>query len=107
MGNINYKTTYNGRLKLTKFASDLRVLQNEISTLNDKVSQFKVTLGSKNQLLYVLVSKEDHIHISCVPRSKQRVEKSFTHCTVLSFIYSIFFLVGLVAPYTVRARFLL
>ena len=69
----------------------------------------KKTRNGAEQSSHILGPKLDHVKDTLVvSRSKNRpLDKAVTQRTVLNFVSSVFDPVGLVAPYTVRARLLL
>ena len=98
-----------GGFKLTKFVSNVKEIQKELCTSSDILSQVKEILSSEGQESHVLGLKWDHALDTLVfSRGVNReLKDTVTQRTVLSFVSSVFDPIGLVAPYTVRARLLL
>ena len=99
-----------GGFKLTKFVSNVTKINKELNppqSAPQRESKNIVTCGDNSS--HVLGLKWDHIHDTLVvSRSVNReLKNSITQRTVLSFVSSVFDPIGLVAPYTVRARLLL
>ena len=98
-----------GGFKLTKFVSNVKEIQKKLCTSSDNLSQVKEILSSEGQESHVLGLKWDHVlDTLVVSRGVNReLKDAVTQRTVLSFVSSVFDPIGLVAPYTVRARLLL
>ena len=99
-----------GGFHLTKFISNV----NDVTTAFDPdnhESNFSVKdiCRSPDQSSHVLSLKWNHVKdILVVSRGVDRpLDKAITQRTVLSFVSSVFDPIGLVAPYTMKARFLL
>ena len=97
-----------GGFKLTKFVSNVKEIQKELCTSSDNLSQVKEILSSEGQESHVLGLKWDHVlDTLVVSRGVNRdLKDTVTKRTVLSFDSSVFDPIGLVTPYTVRARLL-
>ena len=97
-----------GGFSLTKFVSNADEITNpeDCETLSSPIK--KICNGAE-QSSHVLGLKWHHVKDTLVvSRSVDRpLDKATTQRTVLSFVSSVFDPVGLVAPYTVRARRLL
>ena len=94
---------------MTKFVSNVKEIQKEVCTSSDNLSQVKEILSSEGQESHVLGLKWDLVlDTLVVSRGLNReLKDTITQRTVLSFVSSVFDPIGLVAPYTVRARLLL
>ena len=100
-----------GGFNLTKFVSNADEIT---STMNPEESEtssspIKEICNGAEQSSHVLGLKWDHVKDTLVVSSgvDRPLDKAITQRTVLSFVSSVFDPVGLVAPFTVRARLLL
>ena len=89
--------------------SNVKEIQKELCTSSDNLSQVKEILSSEGQESHVLGLKWDHVLDTLVVSRGviRELKDTVTQRTVLSFVSSVFDPIGLVAPYTVRARLLL
>ena len=99
-----------GGFKLTKFISNVTKINKELNppqSAPQQESKNIVTCGDNSS--HVLGLKWYHIDDTLVVSRgvNRELKNSITQRTVLSFVSSIFDPIGLVAPYTVRARLLL
>ena len=99
-----------GRFKLTKFISNVTKINKELNppqSAPQRESKNIVTCGDNSS--HVLGLKWDHIDDTLVVSCgvNRELKNSITQRTVLSFVSSVFDPIGLVAPYTVKERFLL
>ena len=99
-----------GGFHLTKFVSNVPDVTTALDPDNrESNSSVKDICASPDQSSHVLRLKWDHIKDTLVvSRGVDRpLDKAITQRTVLSFVSSVFDPIGLVAPYTVKARLLL
>ena len=100
-----------GGFNLTKFVSKADEITSAMNPEESETSSspIKETCNGAEQSSHVLGLKWDHVKDTLVvSRGVDRpLDKAITQRTVLSFVSSAFDPVGLVAPYTVRARLLL
>ena len=83
-------------LKLTKLASNVKEIQKKLCTSSDNLSQVKEILSSEDQESHVLGLKWDHVlDTLVVSRGVNReLKDTVTQRTVLSFVSSVFDLLG-------------
>ena len=100
-----------GGFNLTKFVSNADEITSAMNPEESETlsSPIKEICNGTEQSSHVLGLKWDHVKDTLVvSRGVDRpLDKAITQRTVLSFVSSVFDPVGLVAPYTVRARLLL
>ena len=100
-----------GGFNLTKFVSNADEITSAMNPEESETSSspIKEICNGAEQSSHVLGLKWDHVKDTLVvSRGVDRpLDKAITQRTVLSFVSSVFDPVGLVAPYTVRARLLL
>ena len=100
-----------GGFNLTKFVSNADEITSAMIPEESKTSSspIKEICNGAEQSSHVLGLKWDHVKDTLVvSRGVDRpLGKAITQRTVLSFVSSVFDPVGLVAPYTIRARLLL
>ena len=100
-----------GEFNLTKFVSNADEITSAMNREESETSSspIKDICNGAEQSSHVLGLKWDHVKDTLVvSRGVDRpLDKAITQRTVLSFVFSVFDPVGLVAPYTVRARLLL
>ena len=100
-----------GGFNLTKFVSNADEITSAMNPAESETSSstIKEICNGAEQSSHVLGLKWDHVKDTLVvSRGVDRpLDKAITQQTVLSFVSSVFDPVGLVAPYTVRARLLL
>ena len=99
-----------GGFRLTKFVSNVLDVTTALDPDNrESNSSVKDICASPDQSSHVLGLKWDHVNDTLVvSRGVDRpLDKAITQRTVLSFVFSVFDPIGLVAPYTVKARLLL
>ena len=99
-----------GGFHLTKFGSNMPEVITALDPGNrESNSSVKDICASPDQSSHVLGLKWDHVKDTLVvSRGVDRpLDKAITQRTVLSFVSSVFDPIGLVAPYTVKARLLL
>ena len=100
-----------GGFNLTKFVSNADEITSAMNPEDCETSSspIKEICNGAEQSSHVLGLKWDHVKDTLVvSRGVNRpLDKAITQLTVLSFVFSVFDPVGLVAPYTVRARLLL
>ena len=100
-----------GGFNLTKFVSNADKITSAFNPEDCETSSspIKEILNRAEQSSHVLGLNWDHVKDTLVvSRGLDRPpDKAITQRTVLSFVSSVFDPVGLVAPYTVRARLLL
>ena len=100
-----------GGFNLTKFVSNADEITSAMNPEESETSSstIKEICNGAEQSAHVLGLKVDHVKDTLVVsrRVDRPLNKAITQRTVLSFVSSVFDPVGLVAPYTVRARLLL
>ena len=99
-----------GGFRLKKFVSNALDVTTALDPDNrESNSSVKDICASPDQSSHVLSLKWDHLKETLVvSRGNDRpLDKAITQPTVLSFVSSVFDPIGLVAPYTVKARLLL
>ena len=99
-----------GDFHLTKFVSNVPDVTAALDPDNhESNSSVKDICSSPDQLSHVLGLKWDHVKDTLVvsKRVDRPLNKAITQLTVLSFVFSVFDPIGLVAPYTVKDRLLL
>ena len=99
-----------GGFHLTKFVSKVTDVTTALDPDNrESNSSVKDICASPDQSSHVLGLKWDHVQDTLVAsRGVDRpLDKAITQRTLLSFVSSVFDPIGLVAPYTVKARLLL
>ena len=110
LGRDLFSTLKLGGLCLTKFVSNVPDVTTALDPDNrESNSSVKDICASPDQSSHVLGLKWDHVKDTLVvSRGVDRPQdKAITQRTVLSFVSSVFDPIGLVAPYTVKARLLL
>ena len=99
-----------GGFKLTKFICNVTKINKELSPPQSAPQQeSKNVVTCRDNSSHVLGLKWDYIDDTLVVSRgvNRELKNSITQRTVLSFVSSVFDPIGLVAPYTVRARLLL
>ena len=99
-----------GGFYLKKFVRNVPDVTTTLDPENpESNSSVKDICASPDQSSHVLGLKWDHVKDTLVVSREfdRPLDKAITQRTVLSFVSSVFDLIGLVAPYTVKARLLL
>ena len=98
-----------GGFRLTKFVSKFPAIKENLNPSIDVTAKVKnIASGSDHLNSHVLGLKWNHGSDSLVSSrgNNRELQTSVTQRTVLSFNSSLFYPIGLVAPYTVRSRLL-